>query len=143
MSSAYSRRARRSLVVSGLAAGFAITSLAYALAGCGLDAGGQAAAQVDGTDGAANAHADAASAIDAQRDATLDASGDAADHVSDRDANRDGDGADATNPADACATQESDCLDGVDNDCNGLVDCADPACGAGFRCVADAPSTWL
>jgi hypothetical protein len=142
MSSASSRRSPRSLVFSGIAAGFAIASAAHALTGCGLDAGGQAAAQVDGVDGAANAHPDATDAIDARGDALLDASSDAADHLSDRDANGAGDG-DASDTGDACTAQETDCLDGVDNDCNGLVDCADPACGVGFRCVADAPSTWL
>jgi len=33
------------------------------------------------------------------------------------------------------------CTDGVDNDCNGLVDCADPAC-ASFKCVAAPPMGW-
>lgn len=33
------------------------------------------------------------------------------------------------------------CDDGVDNDCNGSVDCADPACGA-FACVEPAPAGW-
>ncbi len=36
---------------------------------------------------------------------------------------------------DACGAVETDCLDGLDDDCNGLVDCADPACGAGYACV--------
>lgn len=30
---------------------------------------------------------------------------------------------------------ESDCLDGVDNNGDGLIDCADPMCTAGFACV--------
>ena len=33
------------------------------------------------------------------------------------------------------------CDDGLDNDCNGLTDCEDPACG-GFACVTPAPDTW-
>ena len=33
------------------------------------------------------------------------------------------------------------CDDGIDNDCNGSVDCADPACGA-FACVEPAPAGW-
>jgi hypothetical protein len=37
-----------------------------------------------------------------------------------------------------CAPLETNCLDGIDNDCNGLVDCADPACTAGYTCVAPA-----
>jgi hypothetical protein len=36
---------------------------------------------------------------------------------------------------DGCATVETSCLDGLDNDCNGLIDCADPACTAGYSCV--------
>lgn len=31
------------------------------------------------------------------------------------------------------------CDDGVDNDCNGRIDCSDPACG-GFTCIEPAPS---
>lgn len=33
------------------------------------------------------------------------------------------------------------CDDGIDNDCNGRIDCADPACGA-FACIAPAPDGW-
>jgi hypothetical protein len=44
---------------------------------------------------------------------------------------------------DGCATQEI-CNDGVDNNCDGLVDCADPQCGSmGFTCTAGpVPSGW-
>ncbi|MBN9165512.1 MAG: hypothetical protein J0I07_31455, partial [Myxococcales bacterium] len=34
------------------------------------------------------------------------------------------------------------CDDGIDNDCNGSVDCADPACTDGFECVEPAPDGW-
>ncbi len=34
------------------------------------------------------------------------------------------------------------CLDGVDNDGNGKVDCADPACSADYECVDAAPTNW-
>jgi hypothetical protein len=37
----------------------------------------------------------------------------------------------------ACLPSETDCLDGIDNDCNGLTDCADPACTAGYSCVPE------
>jgi len=42
---------------------------------------------------------------------------------------------------DGCAPTE-DCTDGLDNNCNGLADCADPACQAGFTCAAGAPAGW-
>jgi len=38
----------------------------------------------------------------------------------------------------ACAGPE-DCFNGVDDDCNGLADCADPACDPIAECVTDAP----
>jgi hypothetical protein len=34
------------------------------------------------------------------------------------------------------------CLNGMDDDCDGLVDCADPNCFAGFTCTPDAPADW-
>ncbi len=44
-----------------------------------------------------------------------------------------------------CQTFPEDCSDTIDNDCNGLVDCADPACSSAAHCrltpVVDAGST--
>jgi hypothetical protein len=37
---------------------------------------------------------------------------------------------------------ESSCLDGVDNDGDGLVDCADPDCSPDHQCVAAPPTGW-
>ncbi|AKU96193.1 hypothetical protein AKJ09_02857 [Labilithrix luteola] len=34
------------------------------------------------------------------------------------------------------------CDDGIDNDCNGLADCADLGCSAGFVCVDPPPDGW-
>lgn len=34
------------------------------------------------------------------------------------------------------------CDDGIDNDCNGSVDCADSACSDGFECVEPPPAGW-
>jgi hypothetical protein len=34
-----------------------------------------------------------------------------------------------------CASSVEDCFNGVDDDCNGLVDCADPACNPTAECV--------
>jgi hypothetical protein len=36
---------------------------------------------------------------------------------------------------------ESDCLDGIDNDNDGQTDCADPDCAAGYECVERAPAS--
>jgi len=39
-------------------------------------------------------------------------------------------------------TGAENCFDGIDNDCNGLVDCADPACGSTVaQCVALDPTS--
>jgi hypothetical protein len=44
--------------------------------------------------------------------------------------------------APACVKSGAEvCDDGLDNDCNGLKDCEDPACG-GFACVMPAPTGW-
>jgi hypothetical protein len=34
------------------------------------------------------------------------------------------------------------CDDGIDNDCNGVADCADPACSAGYACIDPVPDGW-
>ncbi len=38
-----------------------------------------------------------------------------------------------------CVPPESDCLDGIDNNGDGLADCADPSCNAQVQCVPAAP----
>ncbi|HSY38454.1 MAG TPA: hypothetical protein VLA79_02970, partial [Polyangia bacterium] len=39
-------------------------------------------------------------------------------------------------------TGAENCFDGIDNDCNGLIDCADPACGSAIaQCVALDPTS--
>ncbi|HEY5241383.1 MAG TPA: hypothetical protein VIJ22_07955, partial [Polyangiaceae bacterium] len=50
---------------------------------------------------------------------------------------------DAAGAGDGCKPTE-DCTNGIDDDCNGLVDCADPGCTtAGFACTAGpVPSGW-
>lgn len=47
-------------------------------------------------------------------------------------------------PIDGCKpTGPENCTNGIDDDCNGLVDCADPACKTlGYACVAPAPNGW-
>jgi hypothetical protein len=45
--------------------------------------------------------------------------------------------------SDGCAAQTEVCTDGIDNDCNGLVDCADPACAQqGYSCFPTPPGGW-
>jgi hypothetical protein len=52
-----------------------------------------------------------------------------------------GDGGLLRDGADGTGTE--DCLDGIDNDGNGLVDCQDPKCvGGGFVCVDAPPAGW-
>ncbi len=65
---------------------------------------------------------------DASGDASADASGDVRAETAPPEAGPDG-----------CGSVEI-CTDGIDNDCNGLVDCADPACSPGFACVPIWPS---
>ncbi|HEY2511320.1 MAG TPA: hypothetical protein VGI39_10710 [Polyangiaceae bacterium] len=48
---------------------------------------------------------------------------------------------DAPSTPDACGAIE-DCSNGVDDDCNGKVDCGDPACQPAFLCAAVAPAGW-
>jgi hypothetical protein len=43
-------------------------------------------------------------------------------------------------PSATCVRPPEDCMNGVDDDGNGLIDCADPACTAGFMCVPQVPS---
>jgi hypothetical protein len=38
-----------------------------------------------------------------------------------------------------CAATETDCADGKDDDCNGLVDCRDPACATSPACTSGGP----
>ncbi len=63
------------------------------------------------------------------------------DRVLDTEAGAAGDGAAPPTPDGGCVAVE-DCTNGLDDDCNGLVDCADPACKAGFECVDTAPPGW-
>jgi hypothetical protein len=52
-------------------------------------------------------------------------------------------GVDAGADAGACVPRGAeDCTNGLDDDCDGLVDCADSACGSGYVCVPEVPSGW-
>ncbi len=84
---------------------------------------------------AGDATRDAGSDADASLDAAADAASDAAD------------AGDAATDAkvDACpnAGGVENCTNGIDDNCDGLVDCADPQCAAGYACVATAPAGWF
>jgi hypothetical protein len=44
---------------------------------------------------------------------------------------------------DSCVPMPENCTNGVDDDCNGLIDCADPTCMTrGYACVPEWPSGW-
>lgn len=51
-------------------------------------------------------------------------------------------GAGGSGTAGSGASGPEDCLDGADGDGDGLVDCADPDCNAGFECAPAAPAGW-
>lgn len=140
-----SRRLARWGVAAAIAAGVGSS------AACGLDLQGLGqpsdAAPGDGEAGTADA-------FDGALDATLDATPDdgaPAESGADgqghpppesgvQDAAHDG----AFDASDACIpTGPEDCTNGVDDDCNGLTDCEDPACQAqGFACAPNAPPGW-
>ncbi|MBV9947338.1 MAG: hypothetical protein JOZ69_10855 [Myxococcales bacterium] len=73
--------------------------------------------------------------------------GDASDARADTvlgDADADAESADVVADVRCVPTGPEDCTNGVDDDCNGSVDCADPACGsAGYACVGATPIGWL
>ena len=135
------RVVRRARVGYGVVA-IVATCVAAGMAGCSLDSSG-------GSDDASEAGP--GDTPDATRDAVIDVTGVDArpdDATVDATDAMDADAADAPDAADArdsgkdgCAPKESDCQDGIDNDCNGLADCADPACTPLFRCVTVTP-TW-
>jgi hypothetical protein len=88
-----------------------------AIHGCGLELSGTSTAQPP---------------VDASTDATtpsLDAGGDVE--------------LDAPPEADTPDTgAEGNCFDNIDNDGDGLIDCADPECSPVAQCVPDAPTGW-
>lgn len=44
---------------------------------------------------------------------------------------------------DGCSAKMEDCTNGVDDNCDGKIDCEDPQCAVqGYACVAAAPSGW-
>jgi hypothetical protein len=43
---------------------------------------------------------------------------------------------------DGCTTAGENCTNGIDDNCNGLVDCADPLCFTGYVCDDVVPGGW-
>jgi hypothetical protein len=96
---------------------------------------GPSDARVDSTVG--DADADSASEADADAEANVDA--DASDgEGAIGDAQADAADADAS---DGCVKHTENCTNGIDDDCNGLIDCADPACNPAYQCVPSWPSS--
>jgi hypothetical protein len=116
-----------------------------AVPACGLSVSGlekvDASAEEDAT--THDATGDTSQALDA-REAGLDAATEAGGDAPAGDAGGADVGTDAHDgAADACGTVEI-CNNGVDDDCNGLVDCADPQCQAlGWTCMPAVPSSWV
>ncbi len=114
----------------------------------GDDAGRDAADASERTDASdaseptdASDASDAGHALDAggAGDATLNDASDASDAAEPLDAS---DASDAADAADACGPVEI-CNNGIDDDCNALIDCADPECTPAWKCTAGAvPSGW-
>jgi hypothetical protein len=118
-----------------------------ALAACGLAAnglgssadGGKGTYELDGdVTGSDVSSGGGGSQVDTSVATTNDAEIDSADSST-----NDGD-AIAPSPADGCVPAgKENCVNGLDDDCNGLTDCEDPACTSqGYACVGAPPSTW-
>jgi len=45
-------------------------------------------------------------------------------------------------PSNTCVRAAEDCMNGIDDDGDNAVDCADPDCTAGYMCVPRVPSGW-
>jgi hypothetical protein len=95
---------------------------------------------------------DSTSPIDAHTDAGTDGTtpadtgrpGDATPDASDGSSHEasDGGGGEGATSTDACVktSNTEDCTNGIDDDCNGAIDCADPHCqSVGFSCVPQWP----
>jgi hypothetical protein len=50
---------------------------------------------------------------------------------------------DAPRPSDATTADGENCFDGIDNNGNGLIDCADPSCAGIAMCAAAVPAGWM
>ena len=138
-------------------AGSAVAVVAWAIgaAACGLDLRGLGRADADAAAVADASAADALVSVDSSPDTGGEADatvGDGAESGGEGEGGADAEAGDAptdvAQPPDAapeaCSpTGPESCSNGVDDDCNGLVDCADPACASsGFVCTPAVPSGW-
>jgi hypothetical protein len=112
-----------------------LSVLVLASSACGLSSDGPDApdatseqtplfdgAPVDVRGDVADARSDVGDAMDAASDVGMEAAADA---------------------SDGCIPKTENCFNGADDDCNGLADCADPACGSSVAaCVPPLPSGW-
>ena len=133
-----------------LGAGLALASVACGLGleGLGGDGGNDAGTGADAVvvDATLDLGSDAPVLEDAPGEARSDAGkdGSAVDARADTGAADADDGSVADSSSDACegGTVEI-CDDGIDNNCNGLIDCADPQCvDAGYECTPQVPPSW-
>jgi len=106
---------------------------------CGLDTGGLG--ETAGDDGGTGN--DGSTAGDATNDAVAEGVVDGQ-RIDARDGpSTDTTAADGTALEGGCDANAENCTNGVDDNCNGLIDCQDPACGTpSCRCVDPAPLTW-
>jgi hypothetical protein len=108
--------------------------------GCGFDGGGLGSGDDDG--GGANADVTTDTYVRPDANNRVDAAPhDAAADSPPRDGTVD---APPEASGDGCASKQETCNNGVDDNCNGLVDCQDPECGssASCTCVGAPPANW-
>ncbi|MDP9035082.1 MAG: hypothetical protein M3O50_09765 [Myxococcota bacterium] len=113
----------------------AALAVALALPSCGVTSQGDCVdkATCAAPDGIAGGDDDAAViGSDDASDASADAGG------------QEAEAGDDDRALDECvAVGPEDCTNGIDDDCNGLTDCADPACNSKFRCALSPGGGWL
>jgi hypothetical protein len=120
----------------GACAALVVAMLGLGAPACGLSLSGLESGEAEaGVDATIDGPPESASDVGTDGDAAVVDSQAA-------DARSDAGVADAHPDVDACGTVEI-CNNGIDDNCNGLVDCADPQCqDAGWVCTPEVPSGW-
>jgi hypothetical protein len=128
-----------------LAVGVAPVAMVCVVAACGLDTSGLDLGGPDGSGAPLDGTGGDGPALDGgQVDVfSFDATGtDSPTSADASEASVGPDAADAADAADSCPSTVEICNNGIDDDCDGLVDCADPQCSA-WTCVGGPiPSGW-